>query len=140
MGTDRRLSGFVLSREWRDGDRGVEVVLWARAPGGPLRARFSAQEAVMFVPREQRTQAGRRVPRALTTLAGDPVDAVYFRSQRALVEERDRLRATLGVALESDVKPSDRFVMERFVNGAAVFEGPAQEQIGRASCRGRGEP
>lgn len=130
MASVRRLDAFLLSRQWRDADDGVEIVLWARAKEAPVRVRLSRQEAVMFVPRTTTTFAGRRVPRPLTTLDGRPVDAVYFRSQRALLEERDRLREAGESALESDVKPSDRYVMERFVTGALQVEGPAYERRG----------
>jgi DNA polymerase II len=114
---------FLLSREWRDRSDGIEVVLWARAADTPICARFPGQEAVMFVPRHVETRAGRRRPRPLATLQGDPVDAVYFRSQRALIEERERVRGVLGVTLESDVKPADRFLMERFVTGSMTLQG-----------------
>jgi DNA polymerase-2 len=130
MANVRHMDAFLLSRQWRDADDGVEIVLWARAQEAPVRVRLSRQEAVMFVPRATTTFAGRRVPRPLTMLDGRPVDAVYFRSQRALVEERDRLREAGESALESDVKPSDRYLMERFVTGALHIEGPAHERRG----------
>jgi DNA polymerase-2 len=117
------IDAFLLSREWRDRNDGIEIVLWARAADTPVRARFPGQEAVMFVPRHVETRAGRRRPRPLTTLQGAPVDAVYFRSQRAMIEERERLRGVLGVALESDVKPADRFLMERFVTASMTLQG-----------------
>ncbi|MGH7296517.1 MAG: 3'-5' exonuclease, partial [Polyangiaceae bacterium] len=126
----RAVEAFLLSREWRDRPDGVEIVLWGRAAEGPVCARIPAQEAVMFVPRHVTTSAGRRRPRPLRSLAGEPVDAVYFRSQRALVEERDRLRSVLGVALESDVKPADRYLMERFVTASFRLEGEAVERRG----------
>ncbi len=126
----RRIEAFLLSREWRDADDGVEVVLWARAAEAPVRVRLPRQEAVMFVPREADAWAPRRVPRPLATFDGRPVDALYFRSQRALVEERDRLRAAMQETLEADVKPSDRFVMERFVTGGMLVEGPCRERRG----------
>ncbi len=130
MATLRQIDAFLLSRQWRDADDGVELVLWARAAEGPVRVRISRQEAVMFVLRTTTTFAGRRVPRPLTTFDGRPVDAVYFRSQRALVEERQRLREAGETTLESDVKPSDRYVMERFVTGALHIEGPCHERRG----------
>ena len=130
MANVRQLDAFLLSRQWRDADDGVEIVLWARAKESPVRVRVSRQEAVMFVLRTTTTFAGRRVPRPLTTLDGRPVDAVYFRSQRALVEERQRLREAGELTLESDVKPSDRYVMERFVTGALHIEGPCHERRG----------
>jgi DNA polymerase-2 len=130
MANVRQLDAFLLSRQWRDVDDGVELVLWARAKESPVRVRVARQEAVMFVPRTAMTFAGRRVPRPLTTLDGRPVDAVYFRSQRMLVEERQRLREAGEATLESDVKPSDRYVMERFVTGALHVEGPCHERRG----------
>jgi DNA polymerase-2 len=128
--TVRTVEAFLLSREWRDRPDGVEVVLWGRATAAPVCVRLPAQESVMFVPRGAATQAGRRRERPLRSMRGEPVDAVYFRSQRALVDERERLRATLGVALESDVKPSDRFLMERFVTASFCVEGEAVERKG----------
>ena len=130
MASHREVDAFLLSREWRDADDGVEIVLWARAEDAPVRVRLSRQEAVMFVPREAVTHAGRRVARPLAALDGRPVDAVYFRSQRALVEERERLRDVAEITLESDVKPSERYLMERFVTGALHIEGPAHERRG----------
>ena len=126
----RQVDAFLLSREWRDTDHGVEIVLWGRAPEGPVRVRFAGQEAVMFIPRGAESRAPRRVPRALASMQGHPVDALYFRSQRALLDERDRLRSSLGVVLESDVKPADRFLMERFVTASMHIGGPATERRG----------
>jgi DNA polymerase-2 len=118
------IDAFLLSRDWRERESGIEVVLWARAAAMPVRARFSGLESVMFVPRGAGARADRRAERPLTTLQGAPVDALYFRSQRRLIEERDRLRGAGGVAFESDVKPHERFLMERFVNGALRLHGP----------------
>jgi len=130
MAAVRQVDAFLLSREWRDADDGVEVVLWARAKEAPVRVRLPRQEAVMFVPRMAITHAGRRVPRPLTTMEGEPVDALYFRSQRALVEERTRMRELGEPTLEADVKPSDRYVMERFVTGSLRIDGVAKERRG----------
>jgi DNA polymerase-2 len=130
MANVRQIDAFLLSREWRDADDGVEIVLWARAKEMPVRVRISRQESVMFVTRDTTTRWGRRVSRPLTTLQGHPVDAVYFRSQRGLTEERQRLRDGNEATLESDVKPSDRYLMERFVTGSLHIEGPAVERRG----------
>ena len=59
----------------------------------------------------------------LRTLEGALVDALYFPTQRALVDARRELRAA-GVRLyESDLKPSDRYLMERFVTGGLLVTG-----------------
>ena len=126
----RSIEAFVLSREWHDGGSGVEIVLWGRAAEVPVCARFSGLEAVMFIPRGDDARADRRASLPLATMQGDPVDALYFRSQRRLVLERDRIRAATGVVLESDVKPQERFLMERFVTAAISLGGPAKMQDG----------
>lgn len=126
----RRIDAFLLSREWRDGPDGVEIVLWCRAPEAPVRVRMTGQEAVMFVPRGALTHAGRRVSRPLESLDGEPVDALYFRSQRRMVEERQRLEDARVRTFEGDVKPAERFLMERFVTGALRIEGAATERDG----------
>jgi len=121
------VEAFLLSVEWKDTARGVELTLWAASnTSGPVRATITGQEAVMFVPRHWPTQAGRRESRPLRTLEGTDVDAIYFLSQRALLQERDRIRLDGGVALESDVKPSARFTMERFINGGLALNGVAR--------------
>ncbi len=125
------VEAFLLSAEWRDTDRGLELTLWASSnEHGPVRATLSGQEAVMFVPRDVPTGAGRREPKPLKTREGAPVDAVYFKSQRALLQERDRLRSEGVRTLESDLKPSARFLMERFVNGGLLLEGPSRREQG----------
>ncbi|MFO0676264.1 MAG: DNA polymerase II [Polyangiaceae bacterium] len=128
--TVRALDAFLLSRTSRDTERGIEVVLWARAAEGPVCVRVPGQEAVMFVPRHVPTSSGRRVERPLTSLRGEDVDAVYFRSQTARAEERERLHAAGRATLESDVKTHERFLMERFVTASFRVEGPCVESGG----------
>ena len=90
------VDAFLLSREWRDRDAGVEITLWARAADHPVRARFTGLEAVMFVPRGSDAWSDRRAERELTTPGGARVDALYYRSQRRLLDERERIRARGG--------------------------------------------
>lgn len=97
--------------------------MWARAADKPVRARFTGIESVMFVPRGSDARADRRAELPLTTPQGAPVDALYFRSQRSMIDERERIRALGGAAFESDVKPHERFLMERFVTGSLQLRG-----------------
>lgn len=124
------LTAFLLSVEWRDGARGIELTLWAVSERGPVRAKVTGQEAVMFVRRDEQLSSGRRVPKPLQTKDHLPVDAVYFPTQRALVAERERLRSEGGLTFEADLKPSNRFTMERFVRGGVTFTGIIQPRDG----------
>ncbi|MCY4451817.1 MAG: DNA polymerase II [Immundisolibacterales bacterium] len=122
------VEAFLLTRDWRDTPRGLEIVLWACGAAGPVRAVLREQEAICFVPRPQVSPPSvRRRQVALTALDGRPVDALYFRSRRELDGYRDRPGIEV---LESDVRPADRFLMERFVTGPVTFHGRAQRRPG----------
>jgi DNA polymerase-2 len=96
------LDAFLLSREWYDGADGLEIVLWGRAAEGPVRARITDQEAVMFILRGTEARAHRRASPALATREGHPVDA----------------------------KPHERFLMERFITGSMRLSGKAVRRDG----------
>lgn len=85
---------------------------------------------MFFVEREAHTVSGERTAVELCSMDGEPVDAVYFKSQRSLVQERDLLHEQGRRPLEADVKPSDRFLMERFVTGALQLNGPWTQRDG----------
>ncbi len=117
---------FLLTREWRDTSRGLELVLWATGEAGPVRAVLRGQKAVCFIPRGQASPpAVRRRKVALATLDGTPVDALYFHTRRELEAFRERGEAELH---ETDVRPADRFLMERFVTGPMVLHGRAERR------------
>ncbi len=124
------LHAFLLTRHWRDASGGLELTLWAASGQGPLRIVLDREEAVCFVERAAMPQndSGAGVPcrrRALDlrTLEGAPVDALYFRRQRDLVAARDLLRARGVTPRESDLKPADRYLMERFVTAGFAARG-----------------
>jgi DNA polymerase-2 len=124
-------SGFLLTRQWRDRADGLELVFWISTNDGPVRAVIHGQEAVCFVPRN--TDLGSwasklsidRRPLELRTLSGERVDGLYFRQQRHLQEGRDHLRTRDIKLYESDIKPGDRYLMERFITGACSLSGEA---------------
>ena len=119
---------FLLTRDARDTPRGLELVLWASGSDGPVRVVLGGQEAVCFIPRANASPPGvRRREVALATLGGVPVDALYFRSRRALEAFRERPESEV---FESDVRPADRFLMERFVTGPMVLHGRAERREG----------
>lgn len=120
---ERSLDGHLLTRGWRDTPDGLLLTYWLATEEGPLRVRITRERAVMFVERGVQARADQRRELALTTLWDTPVDALYFRSQRDLRQTRDELRGRGAITLESDIKPSDRFLMERFVTGGCRITG-----------------
>ena len=136
------LRAFLLTRQWRDTPDGLELSFWAASERGPLRLVLDREEAVCFVERETMPGNGataglrcRRRALDLATLEGMPVDALYFRRQRDLVEARDLLRARGVATCESDLKPADRFLMERFVTAGLAARGEVAQRAGHLEMR-----
>ncbi len=125
------IEGYLLTRGWRDTPQGVELTFWGATKTGPVRIVVEEQESVCFINRAQSLfppNRIRREQRDLKLLGGDWVDALYFRQQRDLQTLRQS-----GVELaESDVKPADRYLMERFICAGFEVEGHA---INRDSVR-----
>ena len=124
---------FILTRDWRDTRDGIELTFWARGADGPLKIVVSGQRAVCFIERAARFEhAGverRRV--ALKTPCGAPVDALYFQRR----DDLRRLPSPLAAAAlyETDVRPPDRYLMERFIQGPVTIHGTSVAEHG-APC------
>jgi DNA polymerase-2 len=124
--------GFLLTRHWRDTDDGVEVELWLATDDGPYCLRLPPAEAVAFVPAEQEAtlrtllQRERGVelrPLALCDFRGRPVLGLYCRHYRHLMRLEKRLREHGIDVYEADIRPTDRFLMERFITAPVAFAG-----------------
>ncbi len=113
------VTGYLLTRHWRDTNNGIELCFWGATEQGPVRCQVQNQEAVCFVQHSNALQSpfnSRREALSLKSLDGHNVDGLYFRHQRDL----NALRQQSVELYESDIKPSDRYLMERFV--CAGFE------------------
>ena len=122
--------GFVLTRHWRDTPDGIEVDLWLATDAGAQRLRLSGQTAVAFVPAAQRRRVERMVNgepgvelRALDLrdFHRRPVVGLYCRQYRQLLGLERRLREAGVSVYEADVRPPDRYLMERFVTAPVAF-------------------
>jgi len=66
-----------------------------------------------------------RRPLKMLSFEGKSVDGLYFSSLAAYHRGRSRLAETGIRTWESDVRPEERFLMERFVHGSARLKGKA---------------
>ncbi len=129
------LDVFLITRRWRDTDDGLRFDLWGQSNVGPVHLVFTRQRANFFVERHVPTVSGTRREVALKSFAGRDVDAVYFLSQRALRREREAVRADVRQTLEADLKPVDRFLMERFITGSLRARGELIHRDGHFELR-----
>jgi DNA polymerase-2 len=128
--------GFVLTRQWRDTQNGVEFEFWLSGDDGPIKLMVSAQEPVFFILLEQRSAVEKILKKypgsyckkvSLQNFSLQPLIACYFKSQRNLRAAREQLLGQGLNPLESDVNPYDRFLMERFVRGSLRYDGISQQ-------------
>jgi len=116
-------TGYLLQRQWRDTDQGLRYTLWVQTPEGPARLQFNQQQAVCFVSRDGPVGAGADERRAsqLRGPDGAAVDALYFRQQRQLEDWLSR-EDHRSMAFEADIKPVERFLMERLLQRGPLVQ------------------
>jgi len=124
--------GFVLTRHWRDTPGGTEVSFWLATDLGPRFIRLPVQTSVMFIPEAHRTPLDWLLkderdielrPLQLCDFHHRPVLGLYTRQHRQAMDLEKRLR-TAGVDVyEGDVRPPERYMMERFITAPVWFGG-----------------
>ncbi|CRM86559.1 MULTISPECIES: DNA polymerase II [Pseudomonas] len=124
--------GFVLTRHWRDTPAGTEVSFWLATDQGPRYIRLPVQTSVMFIPEAHRKPLdwllkGERDielrPLQLCDFHHRPVLGLYTRQHRQLMDVEKRLRAAGVDVYEADVRPPERYMMERFITAPVWFGG-----------------
>ncbi|NCE88057.1 DNA polymerase II [Pseudomonas sp. Q1] len=124
--------GFVLTRHWRDTPAGTEVSFWLATDHGPRCIRLPVQTSVMFIPQAHRKPLdwllkGERDielrPLQLCDFHHRPVLGLYTRQHRQLMDLEKRLRAAGVDVYEGDVRPPERYMMERFITAPVWFGG-----------------
>ena len=124
--------GFVLTRHWRDTAEGTEVEFWLATDSGPRRLRVPNQISVAFIAAAQRREAERILtgerdvelrPLELTDFRHRPVLGLYCKHHRQLMGLDKRLRAAGVSVYEADIRPPERYLMERFITAPVSFTG-----------------
>lgn len=124
--------GFVLTRHWRDTPAGTEVSFWLATDQGPRFVRLPVQTSVMFIPEAHRKpldwllKGEREIelrPLQLCDFHHRPVLGLYTRQHRQAMDLEKRLRAAGVDVYEGDVRPPERYMMERFITAPVWFGG-----------------
>lgn len=128
--------GFVLTRHWRDTPAGTEVSFWLATDQGPRYIRLPVQPSVMFIPLAHREHAQRVLkgerdvelrPLQLCDFHHRPVLGLYTRQHRQAMDLEKRLRQAGVDVYEGDVRPPERYMMERFITAPVAFDGTPGE-------------
>lgn len=129
--------GFVLTRHWHDTPEGTCVEFWLATDQGPLQLRLAPQVSVAFI--AQTHEAHARVllanepgvelrPLALKDFDQRPVLGLYCRQHRQLMQLEQRLRTAGVEVFEADIRPPERYLMERFITAPVQFTGQPDAQ------------
>jgi DNA polymerase II len=137
--TTQTFTGFLLTRNWRDVPGGVELEYWFSTDQGPLCVLIHGEQNVFFLSVAEAELAESMVgkdasvtfkPLELRTFALEPVVGVYCNSYRHARQLADRLREAGLDPLEADINPADRYLVERFIAGAAELRGTPSKRGG----------
>lgn len=152
----KTIDGFILSRQWQDfqsnnanlsqrrihsRNKHLRLIYWLKTDEGPVKLCVDSEDAVFFVPNSEvslvcellkgcsslKTDQWRSRSLELKSFEQECVAAFYFSQQRALYIARDFLRNNNVFPSEADIQPAERYLMERFVTGAARVEGQVVE-------------
>lgn len=126
--------GYILTREQQD-NRGRHLLNYTGiSDQGPFEITITRDRPLFFIehnvelPSHISFHERRSVD--LTSFDGTPVDALYFRNQIQLYRVRKQLWDKGIKTFEADIRPEDRFLMERFIHGNIEIKGSCQLQAG----------
>ncbi|OOV91987.1 DNA polymerase II [Pseudomonas sp. MF4836] len=126
--------GFVLTRHWRDTPAGTQVEFWLATDNGPRQIRLPVQNSVAFIAAQQREQAQRLLvddpdvelrPLELCDFQHRPVLGLYCPQHNQLIRLDKTLRRAGVDVFEADIRPPERYLMERFITAPVWFGGQA---------------
>ena len=126
--------GFLLTRSASDRNNHIEITLWLKTPQGPTQLIIANERAVFFVEdidakstKNILHQQGIHVEEiksvALKAFNQVKVFAVYFLTLRDFYQAREVLKQRSIKCYEDDIRPDDRFLMERFITADITFDG-----------------
>ncbi|MCG8672012.1 MAG: DNA polymerase II [Pseudomonadales bacterium] len=133
-------NALVLTRHWYDKADGVQLDFWLKTETVAVLLSMTAQESVSFIAASDLEKARpylnfgpqlREAPLKLKAFSGEPVHGLYFKSQRTMLNTKAMLEEK-GIQLqEGDIRPAERFLMERFITGGLWIESDEPVQAGK---------
>jgi DNA polymerase-2 len=121
------VKGFILTRQWRDTPEGIQIELWLATDQKPIQLIIPQQTAVCFFSESDTDKVSScllKFPAStiktldLKNSHGEKVSALYCQQRSQLLEIVTLLRIQGVKVWEDDIKPVDRFLMERFVTSS----------------------
>ena len=109
----------------------MRLDFWLTAAQGPLMISIHQQQALFFIRQDDAQTADTLIgkvrgvsikPLQLKSFDEQPVSGVYFASQQQLYRSRDRLVQNGIACYEADIRPTERFLCERFITASVDID------------------
>ena len=138
------MQGFLLSRQVRDLPQGMELDYWLATDTGPVCLQQTQEKRICFMAASQ-VEAARvilqQAPYAaevwqlsevnLRCFSGAKAWALYVNGEAIARDLRQRLQVQGIELMETDIRPEERFLMERFITGSMALESAPEQQINK---------
>ncbi|WP_346776926.1 DNA polymerase II [Thalassotalea sp. G2M2-11] len=143
-----RVSGFLLTRYAFDTKQGICLSYWLKSAQGVVNVVVEHQSTLFFVEssladkvsaclNQHSVSVEKIVPLSLITFKQQAVSGVYFSSMRAFYRAKEVLAQQNIKCYEDDIRPEERFLMERFVTASAEFQLAAQPSFASSAELGQ---
>ncbi|MET3377364.1 DNA polymerase-2 [Variovorax boronicumulans] len=142
--TSTDLQGFILTRHWRDAPTGTEIEYWLATEAGPRKVVLTSRSSVAFVAARHRAAVEAHLAAMpgvqlreleLRNFQQEAVLGVYATHFRQIGRLARALQAQGIPLLEADVRPHDRYLMERFITAGVRVEGGRAERTTLVDCK-----
>jgi DNA polymerase-2 len=125
-------SGFILTKQVKDIANAIQISLWVKANDGNKKLTVNGELAVFFIESAYSQYAISLLESNQITLAKislltlktfnhEKVTALYFFTLRDFYKARDLLKQSHIKCYEDDIRPDERFLMERFITADVDF-------------------
>ncbi|TMM43333.1 DNA polymerase II [Colwellia ponticola] len=126
--------GFLLTRQVQDTAQGLQITLWLKSDSGVIKLQVENELAVFFIEHQYLSIAeqlliDQGIPLkksqqlSLKNFAQKTVAALYFTSMRSFYRAREVLKSHQIKCYEDDIRPDDRFLMERHITADISYVG-----------------
>ncbi|MCW9048518.1 MAG: DNA polymerase II [Gammaproteobacteria bacterium] len=125
-------NAFLLTRQAYDTNNGIQLEFWFSSTEGPIQVFITNQKAVFFILQNDTLQLQNLTQPSMLTIKNigltdfqfNPMAAVYCNTLQAFYRIRDLLKENNISAYETDIRPAERYLTERFITGPVTINNP----------------
>jgi DNA polymerase II len=125
---------FLLTRRVYDTGNALQIELWFSSDAGPVQIFITQQQAVFFIRQSDIDAVKKLIHNSaakvkkidLKDFQLQPMAAVYCNSLQYFYRLRDTLREHQIALFESDIRPTERYLTERFITASVSIHNPQQ--------------